>query len=156
MQFELQAISAWRLQAVKPLSHIPFEIPVAKGLLNLLDPSENGILGFQPNQLQAIFLKAVTEEKTCSFASLRQIAVYVLQYWGTARFAEVQDLKLENLVNRGSHFELAIYKARGNKPKVREIFPIYPTSAEYPNTFCPMSILSTYCTAHKSLKCLQV
>ena len=80
MQFELQAISAWRLQADKPLSHIPFEIPVAKGLLNLLDPSENGILGFQPNQLQAIFLKAVTEEKTCSFASLRQIAVYVLQY----------------------------------------------------------------------------
>ena len=50
VQFELQAISAWRLQAGKPLSHIPFKIAVAKGVLNLLDPLENGILCFQPNQ----------------------------------------------------------------------------------------------------------
>ena len=61
VQFELQAISAWRLQAGKPLGHIPFEISVAKGLLNLLDPSENRILGYEPNQLQAMLLQAVTE-----------------------------------------------------------------------------------------------
>ena len=48
VQFELQAIKTWRLQAGKQLSHIPFETSVAKGLINLLEPLENGILGFEP------------------------------------------------------------------------------------------------------------
>ena len=58
---------------------------------------------------------------------------------------------MDNLVNRGSHFELVIYKARGKKPKVREVNPMYLTSAEYAKTFCPVSILSAYCTARKNL-----
>ena len=49
VQFELQAIKAWRLQAGKPLGYIPFETSVAKGLFNFLNPSQNGILGFKPN-----------------------------------------------------------------------------------------------------------
>ena len=48
VQFELQAIQSWRLQSSIPLGHIPFETSVAKGLIYLLDPSENGILGFEP------------------------------------------------------------------------------------------------------------
>ena len=60
VEFELQAISAWRLQTGKPLGNIPFELSVANGLLNLIDPSESGILGFQPHHLHPIFLKAVT------------------------------------------------------------------------------------------------
>ena len=46
VQFELQAIKTWRLQAGKPVGHIPFETFVAKGLINLLNSSENVILGF--------------------------------------------------------------------------------------------------------------
>ena len=80
VQFELQVIKTWRLQAGKPLGHIPFETSVAKGLFNFLDPSQNGILGFDPYQLQAMLKWAVTEEKTCNYASLRQAALYVLQY----------------------------------------------------------------------------
>ena len=34
---------------------------------------------------------------------------------------------------------------------MREVIPIYPTSAEYANTFCPVSILSVYCTARQML-----
>ena len=34
VQFELQAIKTWRLQAGKPISHIPFETSVAKDLIN--------------------------------------------------------------------------------------------------------------------------
>ena len=54
VQFELQAIQSWRLQSGIPLGHIPFETLVAKGLINLLDPSENGILGFEPKQLHTM------------------------------------------------------------------------------------------------------
>ena len=108
VQFELQAIKTWRLQAGKSLGHIPFETSFAKGLFNLLDPSQNGILGFELYQLQAMLWRAVTEKKSCNFANLRQIAIYVLQYWGTSKFIKVQDLKMDQLVNEGSHFELVI------------------------------------------------
>ena len=90
VEFELQAISAWRLQTGKPLGNIPFELSAAKGLLNLVDPSESGILVFLPHQLHALFFRAVTEDESyIYFASLRQLAFYVLLYWGTARFGEV-------------------------------------------------------------------
>ena len=32
-----------------------------------------------------------------------------------------------------------------------EIIPIYPTSTEYPNTFCPVAILTSYCSECKKL-----
>ena len=86
-------------------------------------------MGFEADQLQAMIKCDVTEEKTCNYASLRQAALYVLQYWGTARFLEVQDIQVGHLVCRGSHFELIIYKSRGDKPKVREVIIINPTPA---------------------------
>ena len=82
VQFELQAIKTWRLQAGKPLGYIPFETSVAKGLFNFLDPSQNGILGFEPDQLQAMIRHAVTEEKTCNYASLRQAALLCVEILG--------------------------------------------------------------------------
>ena len=108
-------------------------------------------MGFEPHQLHALFLKAVTEDKTyLYFASLRQLAVYVLLYWGTARFREVQELRMDNLICRGSHFEVVLQN-RIDKIKVMESIPIYPTSSEYPNSFCPVSILTSYCNEHNKL-----
>ena len=78
------------------------------------------------------------------FASLRQLAFYVLMYWGTARFAEVQILKMDKVNPRGSHFEVVLQK-RIDKLKVMELIPIYHMSLEYPNPFCPVSILTSYC-----------
>ena len=80
------------------------------------------------------------------------MAVYMLLYWGTARFEEVQEWKTDNLFHRGSHFEVVLLKQRSvDKPKVMEIIPIYPTSTEYPNTFCPVAILTSYCTERNKL-----
>ena len=104
VQFELQAIKTWRLQVGKPIGHIPFETSVAKGLINLLEPSESGILGFEPNQLQAMLKCAVTENKSCNFAGLRQAALYVLQFWGTVRLIENQEMQIGHLVCKGVYF----------------------------------------------------
>ena len=71
------------------------------------------------------------------------MAVYLLLYWGTARFEEVQDLKMDNLFCRGYHFEVVLQKST-DKLKVTEIIRIYPTSPECPSSFCPVSILTTY------------
>ena len=61
VQFEQQVIKTWRLQAGTPIGHILFQTSVAKGLIKLLEPSESGILGFEPDQLQAMLKYAVTE-----------------------------------------------------------------------------------------------
>ena len=60
-------------------------------------------------------------------------------------------MQIGHLVCRGSHIELIIYKSRGDKPKKREVILINPNPARYANTFCPVSILSAYCTARQSL-----
>ena len=98
--------------------------------------------------MQAIMMQAIVQEKACNFASLRQLALYVLQFWGVARFVEVQDMQIGHLVCRVNHFELTIFRSKAGAPKSREIIPIYPTPARYVNTFCPVSILSNYCKAH--------
>ena len=123
VQFELQAIRNWRLHAGKPLGYIPFETTVTQGLLNFMNPSLSSIKDFEPHQL------------------------YVLQFWGVARFVEVQDMQIGHLVCRVTHFELIIFRSGGGTPKTREITHIYPTPARYAKAFCPVSILSTYCKA---------
>ena len=60
-------------------------------------------------------------------------------------------MQIGHLVRRVSHFELVIFKSRGDKPKKREVILINPTPARYANTFCPVAILSAYCTARQSL-----
>ena len=80
VQFELQAIKTWRLHAGKPLGYISFETTVTQGLLNFMNPSLSGVKGFEPHQLQAIMMQAIVQEKACNFASLRQLALYVLQF----------------------------------------------------------------------------
>ena len=81
VQFELQAIKTWRLHTGKPLDYIHVETLVSKGLLNFVNPSHSGIKGFEPNQLQALIKQAIVQEKACNLASLREIALYVLQFW---------------------------------------------------------------------------
>ena len=90
---------------------------------------------------------AVTENKSCNFVGLRQAALYVLQYWGTARFMEIQEMQIGHLISKGVYFELILFKSRGDKPKKREVILVNPTPAKYANTFCPVAILSAYSTA---------
>ena len=61
VQFELQAIKTWRLNAGKPLGYIPFETSVAKGLLNYVDDSNSGIKGFEPYQLHALIKQVIVQ-----------------------------------------------------------------------------------------------
>ena len=101
--------------------------------------------------MQALIRQAIVQEKACNLASLRQIALYLLQFWGVARFVEVQDMQIGHLVRRVDHFELVIFRSGGGIPKSREVIPIYPTPARYANTFCPVFILSAYCKARNEL-----
>ena len=151
VQFELQCLRKWRYFAGKPLGQIPSEAAISKGLLNYLDPSHSGIKGFEPFQLQALLKKAVVQEKGCNFAALRQMSLYVLQFWGVARFVEIQNLKIGHLVCGIDHFDLVLSQLGDGFARSRDVTPIYPTPTKFQKTFCPVTILSNYCKARNDL-----
>ena len=60
-------------------------------------------------------------------------------------------MQVGHLVCRVDHFELVISRSGDSTPKLRKVFPIYPTPTKYADTFCPVSILSAYCKARNKL-----
>ena len=108
VEHELQCLLRWRHHAGKPLGPLPWEGAIAKGLLNYLDPSLSDIKGFHPFQLQELLKVAVAAEKGNKFGALRLMSLYVLQFWGIARFVEVQKLKIGELVRGKDYYHLFI------------------------------------------------
>ena len=151
VQFELGCLQKWRYQAGKPLGPISSEAAISKGLLNYLDPSHSGIKSFKPHQLHKLLKRVVLQEKGCNFAALRQMSIYVLQFWGFARFVEVQSLKIGHLVCGIDHFDLVISRLKEGTARSRYVTPIYPTPQKYQKTFCPVIILSNYLKANNEL-----
>ena len=126
------------------------ESAIAKGLLNFLDPSQSGIDSFKPSQLYKLLRRSVIEEKSCNFAALKQMSLYVLQFWGAARFHDIQGLKLGHLVQKLDRFDLLLPNMKDGSQSNRVIL-IYPTPAKFVKTFCPVFILSNYLKARHEL-----
>ena len=116
-----------------------------------MDPSLSGIRGLEPFQLQELLKKAVVQEKGSIFAALRQMSLYILQFWGVARFVEIQDLKIGHLVRGIDHFDLVLSRLGVGITRQRHVTPIYPTPTKFQKTFCPVTILSHYCKIRNEL-----
>ena len=86
------------------------------------------------------------EEKSCNFAALKQMSLYVLQFWGAARFHDIQGLKLGHLVQKLDRFDLLLPNVKDGSQSNR-VIPIYPTPAKFIKTFCPVFIHSKYLKA---------
>ena len=79
------------------------------------------------------------------------MSLYVLQFWGIARFVEVQSLKIGHLVRGIHHFILVISQLKEGNARSRDVTQIYPTPQKYQKTFCPVIILSNYFKARNEL-----
>ena len=88
----------------KSIGKIPFETAVAKGVLHILESLKSGKLGFEFDQLQAMLACAVTENGPSNFSGLRQAFLYVAQYWRTARFPKIQDMKISQIICKSVSF----------------------------------------------------
>ena len=115
-----------------------------------MDPSQSGIDSFKPSQLHELLQRSVIEEKSCNFAALKQMSLYVLQFWGAVRFHDIQGLKLGHLVQRLDRFDLLLPNVKDGSQSSR-VIPIYPTPAKFVKTFCPVFILSNYLKARHGL-----
>ena len=85
--------------------------------------------------MHTLIKKVIVQEKGCNLASLGQIALYVLQFLGIARFIEVQDMKVGHLVCGVNHFDLIITRIGDSTPMLREVIPIYPPPQNIPVHF---------------------
>merc|ERR1711873_217891 len=105
----------------------PSEVAIAQGLLNYLDPSLINIKGFLPLQLQELLKVAVVKEGNNKFGALRLMSLYVLQFWGVARFSEVQNLKISQLLRGRDYYHLFLTRLRPGSTGTKEAIQILPT-----------------------------
>ena len=90
------------------------------------------------------------DEKCCNFAALKQMSLYMLQFWGVARFLEIQGLELGQLVCRVDCFDLFLPNLKEGSQSDKVVL-IYPTPLRFVKTFCPVFILSNYLKARHEL-----
>ena len=58
-------------------------------------------LGLEPEIVQVLIHNATSENEPESFVRIRQVAIYALMYYTTARFEEVKELELRQILKRG-------------------------------------------------------
>ena len=75
----------------------------------------------------------------------------MLQFWGVARFVEIQSLKLGHLVRRKDCFDLVHSSLKEDTARSSKVTPIYPTPPKYEKTFCPVIILTNYLKTRNEL-----
>ena len=75
---------------------------------------------------------------------VKQIALYMLMYWGTARFEEVRELQLRQICKKGPSLGIQILKGNRNITRKLQRCIIHPNSLEYKGKMCPVGLIDLY------------
>ena len=67
---------------------------------------------------------------------LCQAAMYMVMYWGIARFEEIADLFIRQVKKKGASFMLLIQKRKTSKVFKLQRCVVHPNSREYLGIFC--------------------
>ena len=70
------------------------------GLLKIMEAKNLNCLGFEPEHVQCLIHNAIYELGPQNFMGLRQAALYALMFWGTARFEEVRELEMRQIMKK--------------------------------------------------------
>ena len=108
-------------------------------------------LGFEPEHVQVLLHNAICELGPQNFVGLRQAALYALMFWGTARFEEVRELEMRQIMKKGASYEIKIYKGKANQTRKLQKCIIHPNALEYLRNYCPVTLLHSYLAAHTEL-----
>ena len=148
VQGNLQAVRCFRKNAVFPLGKIHIVTGVIKGL-KILDAKSINRLGFEPEMFQVLLKLSLEEKGTKDFVGLRQAAMYIIMYWCTARFEEADDLRIGQIVKRGSSLQVNIKKGKMNQDRRLQQMYIHPNSSGQVGNFDPVNVLEEYITIRK-------
>ena len=106
-------------------------------------------LGLEPEVVQILIRKALSEHGHHNFVGIRQAAIYALMYYLTARFEEVKVLELRQLCTKGASLEVQIFKGKRNQKRKLQRCVIHPISSSSQGQTCPVYLLNKY-LAHRS------
>ena len=112
LESELKSIKCFRLAAKRPVKDFYIAEATLKGYLKKLEAKLRLHLGLEPEVVQILIQNALSENSEESFVGIRQVAVYTLMYYLTARFEEVKDLELRQIFKKGAWLEVHIYKGK--------------------------------------------
>ena len=108
-------------------------------------------LGLEPEVVQILIRKALSEQGHHNFVGIRQAAIYALMYYITARFEEVKVLELRQICKKGASLEVLIYKGKRNQKRHLQRCVIHPISSGSQGKTCPVSLLEKYLAHRNSL-----
>ena len=78
------------------------------------------------------------------FVRYRQVAIYALMYYMSARFEEVRKLELRQISKKGVSMELLIYKGKKNQTRQLQRVVIHPNSMSHTGKKYPFALLVDY------------
>ena len=82
---------------------------------------------------------------------LPQAGLYAVIYWGTARFEEVRELDIRQIVKKRVSYEIKIYKGKANQTRKLQKCIIHPNALQYLGNYCPVALLDSYLAARVKL-----
>ena len=108
-------------------------------------------LGLKLEIVQILIQNALSEDGMESFVGIRQVAIYVLMYYITARFKEVKELELRQIFKKGASLEVHILKGKKNQTRRLQRCIIHPNALHHQEKMCPVTLLDSYLVHCKNL-----
>ena len=108
-------------------------------------------LGLEPEIVQVLIHNTISENGPESFVGITQAAIYALMYYGIARFKEVKELELRQILKKGASLELHILKGKKNQTRRLQRCIIHPNALHHQGKMCPVALLGSYLVHRKNL-----
>ena len=128
LEADLKAAKCFRQAANKLFVDYYAAEATLRGLLKEMEAKPLNRLGLEPDMVQVLIREAIKENGPESFVGIRQAAIYVLMYWGTARFEEVKELELRQARKKGASLEISILKGKKNQTRKLQRCIIHPNA----------------------------
>ena len=110
LESDLKSIKCFRLAAKAPIEDFYIAEATLTGCQKKMEAKPRLRLGLEPEVVQMLIRKALTEHGHHNFVGIRQAAIYALMYYLTARFEEVRVLEMRQISTKGASLEVKIFK----------------------------------------------
>ena len=151
LESDLKSIKCFRLAAKAPIEDFYIAEATLTGCQKKMEAKPCLRLGLEPEVVQMLIRKALSEHGHHNFVGIRQAAIYALMYYLTARFEEVKVLELRQISTKGASLEVQIFKGKRNQKRKLQRCVIHPISSDAQGQTCPVYLLQKYLAHRASL-----
>ena len=117
LESDLKSVKCFRLAAKSPIKDFYIAEATLTGCQKKMEAKPRLRLGLEPEAVQILIRKALSEFGHHNFVGIRQAAIYALMYYLMARFEEVKVLELRQISTKGASLEVQIFKGKRNQKR---------------------------------------